>query len=388
MNERKLGDVVDLISGRDLTSDQYNSHGRGIPYVMGASNMIDGKLAIERWTESPSVVGLKNDIIISVKGTVGELVIQKEEKVHLSRQVMSIRPHEGLENKYVYYFIKYYLDRLREKAKGLIPGISREDILNIDFFTSPKDQQQQVVLILDKAQALIDKRKQAIAKLDELVQAVFLDMFGDPIKNANSRKISKLKEVSELITDGTHHSPEPMTEGIPYITAKHVKVNNIDFYSNPTYISESDHTAIYKRCPVKKGDILYIKDGATTGIAAINPYEFEFSMLSSLALIRIDIKYATPQYVVSYLNNQYVKEQITNNMSGAAIKRLTLAKINDIKIPIPDLETQHKYVGVFERYLIQKGKLIESLQQLESNFQALLQKAFKGELIVRDGVTV
>ncbi|WP_174350198.1 restriction endonuclease subunit S [Paenibacillus sp. JMULE4] len=289
MNERKLGDVVDLISGRDLTSDQYNSHGRGIPYVMGASNMIDGKLAIERWTESPSVVGLKNDIIISVKGTVGELVIQKEEKVHLSRQVMSIRPHEGLENKYVYYFIKYYLDRLREKAKGLIPGISREDILNIDFFTSPKDQQQQVVLILDKAQALIDKRKQAIAKLDELVQAVFLDMFGDPIKNANSRKISKLKEVSELITDGTHHSPEPMTEGIPYITAKHVKVNNIDFYSNPTYISESDHTAIYKRCPVKKGDILYIKDGATTGIAAINPYEFEFSMLSSLALIRIDI---------------------------------------------------------------------------------------------------
>ncbi|NTZ17294.1 restriction endonuclease subunit S [Paenibacillus sp. JMULE4] len=88
------------------------------------------------------------------------------------------------------------------------------------------------------------------------------------------------------------------------------------------------------------------------------------------------------------MNNQYVKEQITNNMSGAAIKRLTLAKINDIKIPIPDLETQHKYVGVFERYLIQKGKLIESLQQLESNFQALLQKAFKGELIVRDGVTV
>nr|WP_240353443.1 restriction endonuclease subunit S [Cohnella algarum] len=215
-----------------------------------------------------------------------------------------------------------------------------------------------------------------------------MDLFGDPIKNAKSWKISKLKEVSELITDGTHHSPEPMTEGIPYITAKHVKVNNIDFYSNPTYISESDHTAIYKRCPVKKGDILYIKDGATTGIAAINPYEFEFSMLSSLALIRIDIKYATPQYVVSYLNNQYVKEQITNNMSGAAIKRLTLAKINDIKIPIPDLETQHKYVGVFERYLIQKGKLIESLQQLESNFQALLQKAFKGELIVRDGVTV
>lgn len=111
-------------------------------------------------------------------------------------------------------------------------------------------------------------------------------------------------------------------------------------------------------------------------------------MLSSLALIKINIDLITAQFLVSYLNDPRVKQVVTNNMSGAAIKRITLAKINEIEMPIPDIDVQQKYSLIFEQYQSQKELQMKSLQQLESNFQALLQKAFKGELTVKDGVMV
>lgn len=297
--------------------------------------------------------------------------------------VKLLRPKGNEANtKYLYYFFQTLT----------IPdtGYNRhfKYLKNVVIPVPSLKEQETIVQTLDKAQSLIEKRKQALAKLDELVQAVFLDMFGDPINNTKFWSVHKLQDISLLITDGTHHSPESMSQGVPYVTAKHVKVNHVDFFSNPTYISEDEHTSIYRRCPAQKGDILYIKDGATTGIAAINPYEFEFSMLSSLALIKLNTDLVTPQYLVSYLNHRKVKEAITNNMSGAAIKRLTLAKIKEIILPVPSLEIQQKYSRFFEQLQSQKEKQLTQLQQLESNFQALLQKAFKGELTVKEGVTV
>src|ERR1035437_2832951 len=89
-----------------------------------------------------------------------------------------------------------------------------------------------------------------------------------------------------LITDGTHHSPKNDSEGeFRYITAKNIKLYGLDL-TNVTYVNADTHAQIYRRCPPKKGDILYIKDGATTGIAVINPLDEPFSLLSSVALIR------------------------------------------------------------------------------------------------------
>jgi len=154
----------------------------------------------------------------------------------------------------------------------------------------PLHIQKQIADILDKADALRKKDQQLLQKYDELAQSIFSDMFGDPVKNEKGWEIKKLGEVCDKITDGTHFSPPSQSSGIPYITAKHIKKEGVDFYSNPTFVSEVHHKEIYSRCSPKRGDVLYIKDGATTGIAAVNLYEFEFSMLSSLALIKPDRK--------------------------------------------------------------------------------------------------
>jgi type I restriction enzyme S subunit len=205
-------------------------------------------------------------------------------------------------------------------------------------------------------------------------------MFGDPVRNSKNWTKKKLKDVCLKITDGTHFSPPIIEEGYPYITAKHVRENKIDFWAKPWFISEADHKEIYKRCTPQKGDVLYIKDGATTGYAAINKYDFEFSMLSSLALLKVNFDLMTSEYLCAWLNNPILKVKILLGMSGGAIQRLTLTKINDLPINVPPLKLQIQFSQAVEKIESLKTYYQQSLTELQNMYGVLSQKAFKGEL--------
>lgn len=283
--------------------------------------------------------------------------------------------------KYLYYFMQLYVSKLRQMSIG---GVIK--YIKLNYLTDAKiplpniEKQNKIVKVLEKAQELIDKRKAQIEALDQLTQSVFLEMFGDPIKNTNQYKKEKLANLCIKITDGTHHSPPTVKEGIPYITAKHLNKGGLDFFKDPTYVSLEDHQKIYERCNPEKGDVLYIKDGATTGIAAINHYDFEFSMLSSLALIKVDFNKLNNYYLTHFLNNERVFRKITSGMNGGAIKRLTLKKINNIEVVVPPIELQNQFAEIIKKIEIQKELLQKSLEELENNFNSLMQRAFKGEL--------
>ncbi len=107
----------------------------------------------------------------------------------------------------------------------------------------------------------------------------------------------KLNHICSKICDGTHFSPKSESSGdYMYVTAKNIKEHGID-NTNITFVTVEDHKSIYSRCPVKKGDVLYIKDGATAGIATVNNLDEEFSMLSSVALIRPKTSILEPRYL-------------------------------------------------------------------------------------------
>lgn len=282
---------------------------------------------------------------------------------------------------YVYYFLKFKQDYLYSLQAGAAqPHVYAKDIAKIEIPLPPLEQQRRIASILDQADEIRQKRQQAIEKLDQLLQATFIDMFGDPVSNPKGWEKKKIKQVLTKLTDGTHHSPPAMDEGIPYITAKHIKEGFIDFYSKPTFVSIEDHKAIYSRCDPIQGDVLYIKDGATTGIASINYFDFEFSLLSSVALLRPNPKLLTSDYLESWLNHKTVKQNILQNMGGAAIKRLTLAKIKDLDILVPNLENQNIFSKVKRKIYIQRQILERSCNIQNDLFQSLQNQAFNGTL--------
>jgi len=125
------------------------------------------------------------------------------------------------------------------------------------------------------------------------------------------------------ITDGTHHSPINGPKGeFKYITAKNIKSEGINL-SNITYVSAKVHEEIYSRCDPEPGNILYIKDGATTGIVTINDLDEQFSMLSSVALLKNPSKIYN-RYLLYVLRSPYFYSLMREDMSGVAITRVTL----------------------------------------------------------------
>lgn len=241
-------------------------------------------------------------------------------------------------------------------------------------------EQQRIADILDRAEALRAKRRDALARLDELTQSIFIQMFGDPVTSKTKWPISNLEKSCEKITDGTHHSPSIQPTGVPYITAKHLKQHGLDFESDPWFISEEDHKKIFSRCDPRLGDVLYIKDGATTGLAALNHYTYEFSMLSSLALLRPKIEKLESSYLCFWLNNPLVKKEILGGMAGAAIQRLTLSKIKSVNIPIPPLSLQKEFASRVVAIEKLKATHRSSLTKLDELFASLQYRAFRGEL--------
>jgi len=244
----------------------------------------------------------------------------------------------------------------------------------------PIEEQRRIAEVLDRSEALRAKRRAALAQLHVLSSASFLDLFGEATVRQTIWPLSTMSEACEKITDGTHNSPPIQLAGVPYITAKHLKEHGLDFESDQWFVSESDHRRIFARCDPKPGDVLYIKDGATTGLAAVNRYNFEFSMLSSLALLRPHFSKVDSAYLCSWLNNPRVKQELLSGMAGAAIRRLTLTKLKSIKIPIPPIELQREFARRIAAVDKLKATHRSSLSRLDALFVTLQHRAFRGEL--------
>ena len=201
-------------------------------------------------------------------------------------------------------------------------------------------------------------------------------MFGDPVSNPLGWEKRTLKEVCTKLNDGTHFSPESFETGkYKYVTAKNIKMSGFDF-SNITYVSEEVHRPIYERCNPEMGDVLYIKDGVTTGIAMVNTLEEEFTLLSSVALLKQDRRIMNGYFLTGLLNNENMYIDIRSNMGGAAITRLTIAKLNTIKVILPPLKLQERFAVFIIRTDKSKLAIQKSLDKLEILKKALMQKYF------------
>ena len=136
---------------------------------------------------------------------------------------------------------------------------------------------------------------------------------------------ARLGETCRQITDGTHHSPPNGPTGpFKYVTAKNIKKHGLDL-GDITFVDEKIHRDIFRRAPVERGDVLYIKDGATTGIAVVNDVDEPFSLLSSVALLKPRADLLDGRYLCRWLNSPGARAALLDQMSGSAIRRLTLA---------------------------------------------------------------
>lgn len=379
----KLSDVCQVESGGTPSSSNPSYWNGDINWA----TLVDVKNKYITSTKRKiTAAGLKNSsakllpirtVLFSSRATIGEVSITNIELATNQGFKNFICNEAKILPEYLYYVLKNEAENIEKSAPSTtFKEVSKTTLSNYKISLPPLDEQEKIVNKLDLAYVLREKRTLSNQLLDEYIKSIFLEMFGDPVTNPKKWPVKKLRDVCVKITDGTHHSPPIIKEGVPYVTAKHVRENKVDFFKNPTFISEKDHQGIYSRCAPTRGDVLYIKDGATTGVAAVNEYDFEFSMLSSLALLKPTLSTLNPYYLVSWLNNKDIKEILIRNMAGAAIKRFTLTKINEFEINMPPVELQNKYADKLIEIENLKQKMSVQAKELDNQFQALMQKSF------------
>ena len=277
-----------------------------------------------------------------------------------------------------------YLNDVRKRVTGTTRSrISRKNLGMIEIPLPPLEEQQKIVEKLDKAFELIDQAKanieQNIVNAKELFQSKLDEVFS---QKGDGWMDSRLQDICEKITDGTHQTPTYFESGYIFLSSKNVTTGKID-WDNVKYIDEVQHNAMYRRVAPKMGDILLAKNG-TTGIAAIVDRDVIFDIYVSLAWIRSkgDV---LPEYLLRYINSPLAKTQFNSRLKGIGVPNLHLKEIREVVIryPINKIE-QEKYADYIQSLDDEINRLVSmynvKLSNLEELRKSILEKAFKGEL--------
>ncbi len=169
----KIKNIISLTSGRDLSSGLISSTPDVTPYITGASQIEDEQLIVNRWTSAASVYSEFGDILLVCKGSgVGKLAINNVGKVHIARQIMALSPKTDIAKEYLIVFMRVASPTIAQTAKGVIPGISRPDVLEYFVPLPPLAEQRRIVARLNEILPLIEEYGKAHSALKNIEQAL------------------------------------------------------------------------------------------------------------------------------------------------------------------------------------------------------------------------
>ena len=220
----------------------------------------------------------------------------------------------------------------------------------------PKDESAEVLInkILDEKRKLIKtkqiKKENLSVIYKDSTDNQFYEKFDDgtinnitdeiPFEIPNNWSWTRLGNILNKLSDGTHKTPKYTSYGIPFLSVKDMSSGSISF-ENAKYISKEEHQLLYQRCNPEKGDILISKIG-TTGIPVIIDTDKEFSLFVSIALLKFNNIYINREFLRYLLLSPLVQKQCRENTKGVGNKNWVMKDIAHTLITIPPIEMQHK----------------------------------------------
>ena len=353
--------------------------------------LLEGKYPF--YTSSDTLTKSINEFLFDIEslifGTGGQASIHYcNEKFAVSTDCFVTQPKNSEEVflKYIYYYLSGNIYILENGFKGAgLKHISKDYLQNIEIPLPPLPQQQKIANILDAADALRQNDKALIAKYNELTQALFLDMFGDPVSNPKGWEKVELKKCTSKIGSGS--TPRGgketyLTEGIALIRSLNIYDNEFK-YKNLAYISQEQADKL-KNVIVERSDVLFNITGASVCRCSIVPDDVLPARVNQHVSILRPIKEKLSSSFLSHLlisENVKIKLLGVGSFGGAVMEAITKEQLEKIEVILPSIDLQNQFaerVAVIEE---QKAIAQKSLEKSESLFNSLLQKAFKGELV-------
>ena len=314
-------------------------------------------------------------LIIGRKGAAGEINLSEDKFWPLDVTYFVKFDVKILDLHYLYYLLRK--QNLPLLAKGVKPGLNREDVYNISIAIPSLDQQKRIAERLDKVQKLIALQKEQLKKLDELIKSRFIDLFGDPITNPKKwtqtpfHSLVKEMFIGPFGSDLKNENYVRPEQGYCVVyEQKHAIYHSINLEFR--YIDETKYKQL-RRFLVKPGDFIMSCRGTIGKIYQLPPQAPCGIIHSSLMKISLDMKKVNSEYF------QWLLASIIKNSTkdGGVIKMAITAKnLGKKDVPIPPLSLQTQFADFVTKIESQKGLLTTRLSHLETLYKSLMQEYF------------
>ena len=320
-----------------------------------------------------------NTVIMSFKLSIGKTAITPE-PMYSNEAIMSFRDKKvvPLLPDYIYYmFSGRDWDAGTNKAV-MGKTLNKATLSQIRIKVHSLSEQQEIVLVLDKAKAIIEARQQELQELDELVKARFVEMFGDPKTNPKNYSIHQLSEYIDFLTSGSRGWAQYCADDGPewFITIKNVKDCRISV-DNMQPVNAPDN-AEAKRTKVQEGDLLIsiTADLGRTGVVTKAIAEHGAYINQHLTCIRLNKEVLNPLYVAYFMESPAGKEQFESKNQSAVKAGLNFNSINSLRLMVPPMDKQNAFVELVKQ--VDKSKVVvqKALDEAQTLFDSLMQQYF------------
>lgn len=333
----------------------------------------------------------KNDVLVStVRPNLNSVAVVSEKfsGATASTGYTVLRPlPEILDTQYLFHWVKtdHFINEMVKLATGQsYPAVSDKIILNSQIPLPSIEEQRRIASILDKADELRQKRQQAIEKLNQLLQATFIEMFGDPVRNPKGWDLVKVGEVVDEFIGGKNIECPDDSESkykilkVSAVTSKFYKPNESKFAPN--------NFAPNPLAVVQQGDLLFSRAN-TTELVAATAYVWDtpenIVLPDKLWKFSIsDDSKVNKLYLWDLFKNIEFRNELSKLSSGTSgsMKNISKGKLNELKMPLPPMELQDKFAEVSTKLWMQIKTFQQSSDNLDSLFKSLQNQAFSGTL--------
>lgn len=367
----KFLDVVKDITGgnKKFPNSDYSEKG-AIPIIDQGDGLIGG------YTDSDEIVKREKPVVVFGDHTKALKYVDFDFCLGADG-VKVLQPNEKLDSKFLYY----YLGSIQLPNVGYSRHF--KFLKEIEIPLPPLKTQQRIAEILDKADALRRKDQALLKKYDELAQAIFIDMFGDPVKNEMGWEKKRLGDSIKKVQIGPFgtqlHESDYILDGIPVINPMHI--GDLKIKPNYKYSISKEKYDELDQYHLSVGDVILARRGEMGRCAIVGEKEKGFLCGTGSLFISVDKNKLEPLFLVYVLSRKSSKIALENASAGTTMSNLNKNIVNEFKVILPNIEKQRAFVKAIK---ISEHN-IDLTNQLLSNsntlFQSLLQQAFQEELV-------
>ena len=283
-------------------------------------------------------------------------------------------PKDNVLPEYLCYVVRYmHLEKYFTGAT--IPHIYFKDYKKEEFNLSSIENQKEIVSILSKVEKIIADYQSELQKLDMLIKARFVEMFGDPIQNPKGWEVVT---IGDIVTEVRYGTSKPAVEGgkYPYLRMNNLTADGHLDLNDLKYIDIPDDEI--EKCVVRKGDVLFNRTNSIELVGKTAVFDLPEDMIIAGYIIRMRLtEKMLPEVLSQYMNLEALKGILRGMAKGAVNQaNINAQELQSIKVYIPEMELQKQFVKMKEQIYKSKVAVQKALEESQLLFDSLMQEYF------------